>query len=68
MSKQKEEFEGLGHGPGVDPIPTPDNDSVSATGKLEEVVDALLNNSKEDQQDKNQRQEQADVSNRTADK
>lgn len=68
MSKQKEEFEGLGHGPGVDPIPTPDNDSVSATGKLEELVDSLLNNSKEDQQDKNQRQEQADVSNRTADK
>ncbi|MNI75261.1 hypothetical protein D3C73_1313950 [compost metagenome] len=68
MSKQKEEFEGLGYGPGVDPIPTPDNDSVSATGKLEEVVDALLNNSKEDQQDKNQRQKQADVSNRTADK
>lgn len=58
MSKQKEEFEGLGHGPGVDPIPTPDNDSVSATGKLEEVVDVLLNNPKEDQdqQDKNNRQ------------
>ena len=67
MRKEKDKFEGLDRGPGVNPIPVPDN-SVSSTDMLAEVVDVLLNNPQEDQQDKNQRQEQADVSNRTADK
>ncbi|MEF2964611.1 hypothetical protein V3851_02110 [Paenibacillus sp. M1] len=43
MSKPKEEYKGLGSGPGVDPIPEPDHPSAAATNMLEDVVDEMLN-------------------------
>ncbi len=58
MSKKKEEFEGLGYGPGVDPIPTPEHESVSSTDMLEEVVDEMLNDTKNDNDKKNNNKHQ----------
>lgn len=45
MKKEKEEYEGLGYGPGVDPIPVPENPT-SSTDMLEDVVEEMLNGSK----------------------
>ncbi|WP_410768112.1 hypothetical protein [Fontibacillus sp. BL9] len=56
MSKNKEKFEGIDNGPGVDPIPVPDDDVVSSTEMLEEIVDKVLNDPK-DEEDKNNSRE-----------
>lgn len=53
MDRKKEEFKGLGYGPGVDPIPEADNGTAS-TDMLEDVVDEMLNNPVEKDQAKDQ--------------
>lgn len=53
MDRKKEEFKGLDHGPGVDPIPEADNGTAS-TDMLEDIVDKILNDPVENDQGKDQ--------------
>ncbi|WP_334071829.1 MULTISPECIES: hypothetical protein [Paenibacillus] len=46
---QEEQFEGLGYGPGVDPIPEADNGTAS-TDMLEGIVDEIINEPIENKQ------------------
>lgn len=56
MDRKKEEFKGLGYGPGVDPIPEADNGTAS-TDMLEDVVDEMLNDPVENDQANDQAQQ-----------
>ncbi|RCX22994.1 hypothetical protein DFP94_101584 [Fontibacillus phaseoli] len=56
MGKDKEKFEGIDNGPGVDPIPVPDDGVVSSTEMLEEIVDKVLNDPKDEEEQNKSRE------------